>query len=249
MTLALCAVPVFRTRWNTLVRCMSVIPLLFVLAALSRPDDHQDRVKSFQTAINYMQDGKGCLSIPYADLQDSCQRKQNEVNKLCKDSGPWKCEDVDPKLTQRKIETLKTDRDMLKAKREELDRKKSSLTTDSDKRDNENKIKEIDDKLYQLGKVQSELEREVNESTKMVNDRMYIGKGCRDARQSVMEVFRDAKSRANGEHHADLEPLAKQLIVGWERQEPGHDQAIQEAKNGIEKCDKVLYEIGHLGRF
>jgi DNA repair exonuclease SbcCD ATPase subunit len=242
-------IPVRGTRWRTVLRSLSVIPLLIVLAALSKPDDHQDRVKAFQNAINYMQDGKGCLSIPYSDLQDSCQRKQNEVNKLCKESGPWKCEDVDPKITQRKIETLKTDRDMLKAKKEELDRKKSSLTNDNDKRENENKIKEIDDKLYQLAKVQSDLEKEVSDSTKMVNDRMYIGKGCRDARQSVMEVFRDAKSRANSEHDADLESLAKQLIAGWEKQEPGHDQAIQEAKTGIDKCDKVLYDIGHLGRF
>jgi hypothetical protein len=241
--------PIYGRHRNALLGCLSVISLLLALALVSRADDHEARVKAFQNAINYMQDNKGCLSIPYSDLQDSCQRKQSEVNKFCKDSGPWKCEDVDPKTTQRKIETLKTDRDALKTKKEELERKRSSLTDDKDKRENEEKIKEIDDKLYELKRTQGELEKEVSDSTKMVNDRMYVGKTCRDARQSVMEVFKDAKSRANSEHEADIEPLAKQLIAGWEKQEPGHDKAIDEVKNGIEKCDKVLYEIGHLGSF
>jgi hypothetical protein len=37
----------------------------------------------------------------------------------------------------------------------------------------------------------------VSDSTKMVNDRMYVGKGCRDIRQSVLEVFREAGFRSN----------------------------------------------------
>ena len=167
---------------------------------------------------------------------------------MCKESGKWNCEDVDPQRTQKKIEDLKRDRDALKAQKEELERKRSSLTDDNDKRENEQKIKEIDDKLYELRRTQEELEKEVSDSTKKVNDRMYVGKNCRDARQSVMEVFKDAKSRANGEHDADIEPLAKQLIEGWEKREPGHETAIEEVKKGIEKCDKVLYEIGHLGK-
>jgi chromosome segregation ATPase len=237
----------------TLLGCFTVISLLLSLvlslAVPSKADEHEDTVKAFQEGVKYLQDEQGCMSIPYSDLQDSCQRKQKEVNKMCKDSGPWNCDDVDPKKTQEKIERLKTNRDMLKVKREELEAKKSSLTDDNEKRENEEAIKKIDDQLYELKKTQGDLEREVSDSTKMVNDRMYVGKSCRDTRQSVMEVFRDAKSRANGEHDADIEPLAKQLIEGWEKREPGHDQAIEQAKSGIEKCDRVLYDIGHLGSF
>lgn len=241
--------PTYRGHGTKLLDCLSVLSLIVSLAVISKADDHEASIKAFQNGINYLQDEKGCRSIPYSDLQDSCERKQNEVNKMCKDSGPWKCEDVDPKKTQQKIETLKRDRDTLKEKKEGLERKKSSLTDDKDKRENAEQIKKVDDKLYELKRTQGELEKEVNDSTQKVNDRMYVGKTCRDARQSVMEVFRDAKSRANSEHGADIEPLAKQLIAGWEKSEPGHDQAIEEAKNGIEKCDKVLYEIGHLGSF
>jgi DNA repair exonuclease SbcCD ATPase subunit len=241
--------PIYSRHRTILLVSVSVISIVLSLAVVSKADDHEEKVKAFQNAINYLQDEQGCRSIPYSDLQDSCQRKQNEVNKLCKESGPWNCEDVDPKRTQEKIERLKTDRDTLKAKKEELESKKSSATDEQQKREIEEQIKKIDDQLYELKRTQGDLEKEVKDSTKMVNDRMYVGKNCRDNRQNVMEVFKDAKSRANGEHDADIEPLAKQLISGWEKREPGHDQAIREVKNGIEKCDKVLYDIGHLGSF
>lgn len=232
----------------TSVCALSVLVVLSMIPIL-KADDHEAKVKVFQTAVNYSQDNQGCMSIPYDDLQDSCKRKQNEVDKFCKQSGEWKCESVDPKQIQAKIEKAKTTRDTLRADREELDRKKSSSTDDNEKRDYENKIKEIDDKLYELKHTQEDLEKEVSERTKMVNDRLYIGKACRDARPPVMEVFKDAKSRANDEHDPDIEPLAKRLIAYWESRESTHEQNIQEVKNGIEKCEKVLYEIGHLGNF
>jgi hypothetical protein len=238
-------IPVSGQSRNALLLPASVVFLLLSLVPGSGAQDQ----KAFENAINYMQDDKGCLSIPYSDLEDSCERKQNEVNKLCKNSGPWNCEDVDPKETQKKIEELKKERDTLKAQREALERNKPSSTDDHAKREYEENIKKVDDKLYELKRTQGELEKEVSDSTKMVNDRMYVGKGCRDARQSVMEVYRDAKSRANGENDPNIQPLAKRLIAGWEKRESGHQDAIQAAKNGIEKCDKVLYEIGHLGSF
>ncbi len=240
--------PICSRHRTILFGSVSVISLVLSLPVVSKADDIQEKVKLFENAINYLQDEQGCRSIPYSDLQDSCERKQNEVNKLCKDSGPWNCEDVDPKKTQEKIERLKTDRDRLKADKEQLESKKSSAT-DEQKREIEEQIKKIDDQLYELKRTQEDLEKEVSNSTKMVSDRLYVGKNCRDNRQNVMEVFKDAKSRANGEHHPDIEPLAKRLISGWESREPGHDQQIQEVKRGIEKCDKVLYDIGHIGSF
>jgi hypothetical protein len=229
---------------------VSTSAALIILAAsfgflASADDEHDRKVKAFQTALNYMQDNKGCLSIPYSDLQDSCVRKQAEVNKMCKDSGPWNCDDVDPKETQKKIESVKTERDDLKRQRESLER--ITPVNDDAKRQKDEAIKKIDDRLYEIKRTQENLEREVSESTKKVNDRMYVGKACRDNRQNVMEVFRDAKSRANGEHDADIEPIAKKLIAGWEKEEDGHDKAVQAAKVGVERCDKVLYEIGHTG--
>ena len=47
----------------------------------------EDRLKDFQAAVNHLQDEKACLSIPYADLQFTCERNEKEVNRLCNDSG------------------------------------------------------------------------------------------------------------------------------------------------------------------
>lgn len=199
-----------RCRYGLLTSvCIFSVLVVLSLIPYLRADDHEAKVKAFQTAINYSQDNQGCLSIPYDDLQDSCKRKQNEVDKLCKQSGEWKCESVDPKQTQAKIEKAKTERDTLKTEKEELERKKSSLTDDAEKRKCEDRIKEIDNRLYDLKHTQEDLEKEVSDATKLINDRLYIGKACRDARPPVMEVYKDAKSRANGEHDPDIEPLAR----------------------------------------
>src|SRR5580704_12040954 len=126
------------------LKLLAVLSLLLVLSTTPflAADDHETKLKAFQTAVNYSQDNQGCFSIPYSDLQDSCTRKQNEVDKWCKKSGEWSCDSLDPKLTQAKIEKAKTERDTLKAQKEELEKKKSTLTDDKDKRDCEDKIKE-----------------------------------------------------------------------------------------------------------
>jgi DNA repair exonuclease SbcCD ATPase subunit len=231
------------------VKYLFVVPLLlcsfFTLPV--RADDHEERVKAFQTAINYMQDKKGCTSIPYADLQDKCQRKQNEVNKWCKPDERWNCAEVDPKKIQEAIHMLKKERDELKSEKEELERKKPSVTEDSQKREIEDKIKGIENKLYELERTRGVLEKQVSEASKTVNDRMYVGKACLDARPSVQEVYNDAKSRANGEHDPDIAPLAKRLIEYWEAGEQKHKQAIDDTKTGVEDCERILDEIGHLG--
>jgi chromosome segregation ATPase len=226
------------------------ILLTLSLAFLSRADEHADRVKAFQNAINYSQDKQACRSIPYPDLEDSCHRKQEIVERWCKNSGTLKCDgSIDPQKTQKSIEDAKTERDVLKAKKEELERKKSSLKEDKEKRENEDKIKEIDDRLYQLKRTQEELEKEVSAATKTISDRIYAGKACRDARPDVIAVFKDARSRASSEHDADIEPLAKRLIAFWEDSEKGHNQQLDEVKTMIDKCDRILYEVGHLGKY
>ena len=212
--------------------------ILTSLTGFVSAEDHEEKVKTFQNAMNYSQDNKGCLSIPYSDLQDQCQRKQAGVVRWCKESGKWNCEDVDPKVLQAQIERIKTERDRLKEERASYEQKKD-----------ESKIKEIDNKLYELDRTRGELERQVAEASKMVSDRTYVAKSCRDARPEVMEVFRSAKSRADSEQDPDIRPLAQRLIKYWESEESGHNEQIRTVKEAVEKCDRVLYDIGHLGNF
>lgn len=74
-----------------------------------------------------------------------------------------------------------------------------------DRREDEDKIKDVERKLYELDYTRSDLERQVSDSTKAVNDRLYIAKTCRDARSAVQEGFKDA-------NHAPRTTLSVKLI-------------------------------------
>jgi hypothetical protein len=223
--------------------------LLGIISAWAESSWADDRLKDFQNAINYMQDDKGCLSIPYPSRQEACQRKQADVNRWCKESGPWSCENADPKAMQKDIELLKTEREGLKDQLEKLKQRASSLTSDQDKRDNEDQSKETERKLYELERKRQGLEHEVADSTKSVNDRYYVAKSCLAARTEVQDVFKDAKSSANSEGDADIAPLAKRLAQSWEQGEQKHQEAIKGAAAAVNSCEKTLYDIGHLGSF
>jgi chromosome segregation ATPase len=229
---------------RVLLASMSLVAVLsshFVLA--------EDRVKDFENAINYMQDEKGCLSIPYSDLQNSCVAKQREVEKLCKESGQSQCGGIDPKNLQKQIELLKTERDEAKVEKDNLDRKKSSLKDEKEIRENDDKIKEAEGKIENANKKRDPLEKQVSESRRIISDRYELNKQCRDARKSVMEVFAAAKAKVNSETEENIKPIAKRLSDWYEKNEPGHETAIKNADKAIENCEKALYEIDHLGTF
>jgi hypothetical protein len=209
-----------------------------------------DRVKDFENAINYMQDRQGCRSIPYSDLQSSCESKQSEVNKLCKESGERKCvAGLDPKDYQKQIEELKTRRDVAKTEKEALERNKSSLKEDDKIRENDNKIKEAEGKIDAANKGREYLEKQVAESRRAINDRLIASKQCRDYRVAVMEIFARAKSKLESESDEAIKPLAKRLLDGHAKEVPGHQEQIKATDDSIKNCEGMLYDIDRLPSF
>lgn len=230
---------------------LGLIAAMYSLAIVLSPPAQAQDVKAFQNAVNYLQDGQGCRSIPYSSLEDACTRKQADVERWCKDVAS-SCGDADPKRLQADVERIKTDRDTLKAKKDELERARSSLTDDTAKRENEDKTKEIDNKLYELSRTRDNLERQISDATRSVNDRLYAAKACRDSRTDMYKLFNDAISSGNSDRQRgdpEIAPLAQRLVDGWTAGNRKHEEAIRNATNSVEICDKVLYEIGHLGSF
>jgi DNA repair exonuclease SbcCD ATPase subunit len=229
------------------------VVFLFSLFAFVHTATADDRLKDFQNAINYMQDdqddpkGKACFSIPYPDYQDECLRKQEKVND-CKDRKS-NCQEIDPKGIQRDIEDLKRRREELKAKKEDLERQRSSLSDDADKREVEDKIKTVDNEIGDVDRVKERLQKDVEETTKEINKRLDTAKVCLEFRVSVQDVFAKASSNADREQDADIAPLAKQLVVYWDKGAKRHEEATRNAKRAIDNCENVLYDIGHLGSF
>jgi hypothetical protein len=224
----------------------SVVLAHVVLTA--HPAAAQDRVKDFENAINHAQNSpKGtCQSIPYADYQDACVRKQAEVDRWCEG---WSCKGMDPVELQKRIEALKVHRDAVRGEKENLERQMSSLTDDAAKREAEDKIEGLTDTIESAERQRDVIEKEVEEASRQISDQLYKGKACRDAREGVNEVYRNAKSRAASESDTAIAPLAKRLIAHWDDTEKGHEQEIVEIKLGIERCEKLLYDIGHIGSF
>jgi hypothetical protein len=221
----------------------------FVLSTAVSLRGGDSSLAAFQTAIGHMGDDEGCLSIPYADKQDECIRKQREVNKWCKDSGPMSCQNIDPKDAQKRIEEIKTTRDTLKSEKENLERKKSASSDDAEKSKLEDDIEAVERKIYENEQKRNPLEQYLSVTTKEINDRLYIAKSCRDYRLAVQQVFGDAKSRARSESDDQIRPLAKDLAESWERKERGHEEAIKGVKSATDHCEEILYAIGHLGSF
>jgi chromosome segregation ATPase len=209
----------------------------------------EDKTQLFQDAVKAMQNKKGCESIPYTDLQSDCLRKSEEVDKMCKQSGPSSCTDVDPKKIQKDLEDTKTKKDELKQQKNDLEKSRSSASDDAAKQEIDDKIKEIDDKLEALKQTQESLEKQVQDTTKAINDRMYVAKSCRDYRAAVYEIFDKAISTANSENDAQFASDAKDLSKWWGDKQSGHQEILNNIKNAVDGCEKVLYDIGHLGSF
>jgi DNA repair exonuclease SbcCD ATPase subunit len=206
-------------------------------------------VRAWETAVNYMQDDKGCYSIPYPDQQSSCLRKQNEVVKWCKESGPFNCTSVDPKQLQRQVEQLKTQRDELNSEKGRLEREKSNAKDDAAKQDVTTKIAKVDATIDTLNKTRASLEKEVLEGTRTCNERLAIAKACRDNRSAVQEVFSDVRSRADRESDPKITPLAKRLLDWWGPRYRSHEQEVTEVKRAVEACEQALYDIVRIGSF
>jgi len=222
-----------------------VLSLLLPLAAAGAQD-----VKTWENALNYMQDEKGCFSIPYADAQSTCSRKQDEVNKWCKNSGPFNCDTVDPKQLQRQIETLKTRRDELTAERGNLVKAaKDAASAKQPTQEIDASIAKVDAAIAALNNSRAVLERQVLEASRTCNERLNIAKSCRDYRANVQEVFSGVRSRANNETDPKIVPLARRLIAWWDERYRSHEEQLSAVKRAVETCERVLNEIGRLGTF
>jgi hypothetical protein len=211
---------------------------------------HAQDLKPWETAIKYMEEKKGCLSIPYSDAQETCQRKQAEVERWCKDPEGFSCKKVDPKQFQREIEKVKTERDGLNNERTRLTDARSREKDEKVKQELSTKIAKIESDLSALANTQTALERKVQDGARDCSENLTIAKTCRDYRMSVQDVFYDVMRRADNEVDEKIIPLADRLInEWWTPEDKGHEIQVSGVKRAVEICEQALYEIGRLGTF
>jgi hypothetical protein len=124
---------------------------------------------------------KGCAGIPYPSLRNNCEGKAGEVENRCKSSSnPFSCDALGTKGVLESIKAIEAEIEKLKSAKEEAAKARSNAKTDSERREAEDKYKEIDDKLY---KAQGRLEthkRQVDERKSLAERYIYNGEKCRE---------------------------------------------------------------------
>jgi hypothetical protein len=179
----------------------------------------------------------GCESIPYSSTRDTCKSKSTAVEEYCKGGrGKWSCDDLNPDGLRRQIENVRKKVEELEIERDDLSRRCSSSTDEGERRDCDDraaaKSKEIDELKNKLVAWQ----RNLDDESRAIVDRLYVGERCLGAREDVASAFQSAKSSARSETDEEIRPFALRLIERYEREEPGHAKAIADARAGVDRC-------------
>ncbi len=191
----------------------------------------------YKAAVEAASRDEGCASIPKSDLRDRCNRAADFVKQDCKEK-PFRCKDL---LENRKLaENIKGKEDSissLKKDKEELERKKSSAS-DSDKREIEDKIKQLENKIDSDSRSLEEMKRSLSTDRSDAGIRADQGRRCLEARKDVQYLFDSARSSAQSENDSEKKPFANKLIEYWERKTKEHDEAFKLTKEAIEYCEE-----------
>jgi hypothetical protein len=210
---------------------------LSLLAFLAVPANRPQSLDDWKAALSAAQSGKGCESIPYGSYRDQCGRKSDKVDELCK-TDSWSCDGLETKSVRETIIGLSGAIERLKAQIDQLKNQLSSAGSDTEKNEIEGKIKatqdQFDKKTEDLDGKKKGLETDLSE----IDNRLYKGRQCLDARTDVQSVFASAISDAKRESDAEIKPIANQLIDYWERRAKEHEEAFRLVNQGLEKCNK-----------
>jgi hypothetical protein len=71
-----------------------------------------------------------------------------------------------------------------------------------------------------------------------IENRIYKGGRCLEARSAVQSAFKDATGDADRENDPEIRAIGKQLIEYWSRKRDEHEKAFQDTKQGLENCKK-----------
>ena len=124
---------------------------------------------------------KGCESIPYEGIRDTCNRKSEAVKEWCKNtSRKISCDDLDPAGLAKQIENVKAKISALKRQRDELSSELSNAKDDSERKDLESRKKETEDQISDLEQKVSDWERTLSDERSEISKRVYNGDQCRD---------------------------------------------------------------------
>lgn len=188
----------------------------------------------FKEAVQH----KGCDSIPYESLRDTCKDKAAVRDDYCK-SRVSSCKDLDPSDLQKQIDNINDKIKDLKAQRDSLKDKRSDAKDDDERKQIEDQISAIEDQIDKLEKKVDEMQNRLDKEKQQISDRIDVGERCVDAREAVQKAFAETKSNTQSESDEQIKPLAEQLIRYWESEESNHQTEIDKAKEVRDRCKSL----------
>lgn len=170
-------------------------------------------------------------SIPYQDLRDAAERKQEEVTRWCK-TEYRSCSDIKTKGVFAAINGIPLDIQKLKAN---LDQLRNQQPTASD-----SEIKFLENQIYEKEKSLDFNKKSLETDLSDIETRIYNGKNCVQARTDVQDLFRRADGRAQAAGRADsaLQPITDELRAIWNRCDQSHTPEIQNALDAVTFCQQ-----------
>jgi hypothetical protein len=194
-------------------------------------------LEEYKAAAEAADHGEGCTSIPSADLRDRCKRASDFVEQECKQK-PFGCKDLlENQALASSIKGKEDSIESLKKQKDDLERKKSDAS-DSDKRDIEDKINDLEKQIDNESRSLEDMKKALATDRSDAGIRADQGRRCLEARNDVQYLFTSARSSAQSESDAGKKPLADKLVDYWERRRADHEDAVNKTKEAIEYCEK-----------
>jgi hypothetical protein len=182
-------------------------------------------------------DRDGCEAIPYSSERSSCVSAGRDVDDWCKNSSRrWSCDDLDPSGLTRNIENVNSKIGDLKKEKDDLEYRRNNAKDESERNGYE---KKIDEKKAQIEELQKKVEawtKQLAEEKSKARDRQEIGEKCVANRITVQKIFADVKAKVQRESDPDAKQYALKLVDKYTGAERGHQEAIDIANRGIQKC-------------
>ena len=208
----------------------------FVIAGLGMGVSAQT-LEEYKAGVEAADHGEGCTSIPNADLRDRCKRASDFVEQDCKQK-PFGCKDLlENQALAGSIKGKEDSIEALKKQKEDLERKKSDAG-DSDKRDIEDKIGDLEKQIDTESRSLEDMKKALATDRSDAGIRADQGRRCLEARNDVQYLFTSARSSAQSESDAEKKPFADKLVDYWDRRRADHEDAVNKTKEAIEYCEK-----------
>ena len=210
--------------------------LMFVVAGIGTGVRAQT-LEEYKAAKEAADQGEGCTSIPNADLRDRCKRASDFVEQDCKQK-PFGCKDLlENQALANSIKGKEDAIESLKKQKDDLERKKSDAS-DSDKRDIEDKINDLEKQIDNESRSLEDMKKSLATDRNDAGIRADQGRRCLEARNDVQYLFTSARSSAQSESDAEKKPFADKLVDYWDRRRADHEDAVNKTKEAIEYCEK-----------